>query len=169
MGRKAPDTDILVPADTLKAAGAEVHHVSRGGEATYHGPGQLVGYTIINLYHHQRRLRLFIERMEEALIRFLDRHYGIQAHRDESHRGVWVGEEKIAAIGIAVTRGITMHGFALNVNPDMSHFRWIVPCGIRDRGVTSLARLNGEYDDMETVKSQVVDAFVEVYGYTLVR
>ena len=169
MGRKARDSDILVPMETLRAAGAEVHRVTRGGEATYHGPGQLVGYTIINLYHHQRKLRLFIERMEEVFIRLLDRHYGIAAHRDDEHRGVWVGDEKIAAIGISVSRGITMHGFAFNVDPDLSHFNWIVPCGIRDRGVTSLARLSGSPPDPKKVKDQVVETFGEVYGYTLER
>ena len=168
LGRKAPDSDILVPIETLQAAGAQVHRVTRGGEATYHGPGQIIGYMIINLYQHQRKLRLFIERMEEIFIRLLDRHYGIAAHRDLEHRGVWVGNEKIAAIGISVTHRITMHGFAFNVAPDLSHFDWIVPCGIRNRGVTSLARLSGSTPDIEVVKKQVVDAFCEVYGYTLV-
>ena len=168
LGRKAPDSDVLVPIETLHAAGAEIHRVTRGGEATYHGPGQIVGYTIINLYQHQRKLRLFIERMEEVFIQLLDRHYGISAHRDPEHRGVWVGNEKIAAIGIAVTRGITMHGFAFNVAPDLSHFGWIIPCGIRDRGVTSLSRLTASAPDIDIVKGQVVDAFCEVYGYTLV-
>ena len=106
--------------------------------------------------------------MEEVFVQLLDRHYGISAHRDLEHRGVWVGNEKIAAIGIAVTRGITMHGFAFNVAPDLSHFDWIIPCGIRDRGVTSLSRLTASAPDIDVVKGQVVDAFCEVYGYTLV-
>ncbi|MBU8914396.1 MAG: lipoyl(octanoyl) transferase LipB [Spirochaetales bacterium] len=168
LGRKAPDSDVLVPIETLHAAGAEIHRVTRGGEATYHGPGQIVGYTIINLYQHQRKLRLFIERMEEVFIRLLERHYDIAAHRDPGHRGVWVGNKKIAAIGIAVTHRITMHGFAFNVAPDLSHFDWIVPCGIRDRGVTSLSRLTASAPDIDIVKGQIVDTFCEVYGYTLV-
>ncbi len=167
LGRKALDSDILVPVGTIHAAGAEIHRVTRGGEATYHGPGQLVGYTIINLYQHQRRIRLFIERMEEVFIRLLDRHYGIAAHRDPEHRGVWVGNGKITAIGIAVTHRITMHGFAFNVAPDLSHFDWIIPCGIRDRGVTSLACLTDSTPDKALVKKQVVDVFCEVYGYAL--
>jgi lipoyl(octanoyl) transferase len=165
LGRKAPDSDILVPPETLHAAGAEIHRVTRGGEATYHGPGQIVGYTIINLYQHQRKLRLFIERMEEVFIRLLGRHYQIVAHRDEEHRGVWVGDEKITAIGIAVSRRTTMHGFAFNVSPDLSHFDWIIPCGITDRGVTSLARLTGSTPDIEEVKKQIVETFCEVYDY----
>lgn len=165
MGRSASDADILVPRETLERAGAEIHRITRGGEATYHGPGQIVGYAIINLYNHQRKLRLFVERMEEVFIRLLHQHYGIAAGRDDEHRGVWVGDEKITAIGIAVTRAITMHGFAFNVNPDLSHFEWIIPCGIRDKGVTSLARLIGRAPKVDLVKEQVVESFCEVYGY----
>ncbi len=165
MGRKATETDIVAPRAELAAAGVEIHRITRGGEATYHGPGQIVGYAIIDLSAHQRKVRLFVERMEEVFVRLLDRHYGIEAHRDEEHRGVWVGNEKITAIGIAITRGITMHGFAFNVSPDLSHFSWIVPCGIRDRGVTSLHELTGTTLDLETVKHQVVESFRSVYGY----
>lgn len=167
MGRKAEDGDILAPRGDLEAGGVEIHRITRGGEATYHGPGQIVGYMIINLYNHQRKLRLFVERIEEVFIRLLDRYYGIPAERNEEHRGVWVGDRKIAAIGISVTRAITMHGFAFNVAPDLSHFTWIVPCGIRDKGVTSLEELLGETPDIEVVKSQVVEAFCDVYGYEL--
>ena len=167
MGRKAPESDILASPELLRASGAEVHRITRGGEATYHGPGQLVGYTIFNLYQHDRKLRLFIERMEEVFIRVLARHYGIEAARDDEHRGVWVGDEKITAIGIAVSHRITMHGFAFNVAPDLSHFDWIVPCGIRDRGVTSIEKLTGTVPEMTVVKQQVIDAICEVYGYTL--
>lgn len=165
MGRKATDADILVPRADLEAAGVEIHRITRGGEATYHGPGQIVGYAIINLYNHQRKLRLFVERMEEVFIRLLAEHYAITAGRDDEHRGVWVGDRKITAIGIAVTRAITMHGFAFNVCPDLSHFDWIVPCGIRDRGVTSLEAELGRRPDWGTVKQRVVSSFREVYGY----
>ncbi len=169
MGRKATDADILADERVLNAAGATVHRITRGGEATYHGPGQIVGYAIINLYNHQRKLRQFVERMEEVFIRLLAEEYGISAGRDPVHRGVWVGNEKITAIGIAVSRAITMHGFAFNADPDLSHFNWIIPCGIRDKGVTSLGKLlkaRGEsLPDMETIKQQVVRAFCAVYGY----
>jgi lipoyl(octanoyl) transferase len=165
MGRKAPDSDILVPMGDLEQQGVEVHRITRGGEATYHGPGQIVGYTIINLYNHQRQLRRFIENMEEVFIRVLGSEYGITAGRDDEHRGVWVGSEKITAIGIAVSRAITMHGFAFNVQPDLSHFDWIVPCGIRDRGVTSLEKLLGHRVDFELAKRQVARTFCEVFGY----
>ena len=165
MGRSATDADILMPRAELERAGVEIHRITRGGEATYHGPGQIVGYAIINLYNHQRKLRLFVERMEEVFIRLLAKHYGITAGRDDEHRGVWVGDSKITAIGIAVTRAITMHGFAFNVAPNLAHFNWIIPCGLRDRGVTSLERLLGRTPDYETVKQQVVESFCEVYGY----
>jgi lipoyl(octanoyl) transferase len=170
MGRKATEEDILVDASVLAAAGASVHRITRGGEATYHGPGQIVGYAIINLYNHQRKLRQFVEKMEEVFIELLQDEYDIHAGRHPVHRGVWIGEEKITAIGIAVSRAITMHGFAFNVAPDLSHFSWIVPCGIRDKGVTSLEMLlkagGKPMPDMETVKTQVVKHFCSVYGYT---
>ncbi|MFP4375613.1 MAG: lipoyl(octanoyl) transferase LipB [Spirochaetales bacterium] len=169
MGRKATEKDILVPNGVLEAAGAEVHRITRGGEATYHGPGQIVGYAIINLYNHQRKLRQFVERMEEVFIHLLGEHYGIEAGRDDVHRGVWVGDEKVTAIGIAVTRAITMHGFAFNVAVDLSHFGWIIPCGIRDKGVTSLeqllSRAGKELPPMDVVKKQVVESFCYIYGY----
>jgi len=165
MGRKATDDDILADRDVLESEGVSIFRITRGGEATYHGPGQVVGYTIINLYQQQRKLRLFIERMEEVFIRLLDRHYSIAAHRDPEHRGVWVGDKKIVAIGIAVNRGVTMHGFAFNVSPNLTHFGWIVPCGIRDRGVTSLEQQTGTMVSLDSVKSQVIAIFREVYGY----
>ena len=165
LGRSASDADILLSRSELNRLGVEVHRVTRGGEATYHGPGQLVGYPIVNLYAHQRKLKLFVDRMEEVFVRLLGEHYGIAAGRDDRHRGVWVGDRKITAIGISVVRSITMHGFAFNVAPDLSHFGWIVPCGITDRGVTSLEQLTGSRPDPEVVKRQVVRAFCDVYGY----
>lgn len=169
MGRKATSDDILVADAVLDQAGATVHRITRGGEATYHGPGQIVGYAIINLYNHQRKLRKFVERMEEVFIELLADEYGLEAGRDPVHRGVWTGDEKITAIGIAVSRAITMHGFAFNVDPDLSHFSWIVPCGIRDKGVTSLRALleaqGRTLPPMEAVKEQVVKHFCSVYGY----
>ena len=167
MGRSAGDGDILLPREELERLGVQIHRITRGGEATYHGPGQLVGYPIVNLYNHQRKLRLFVDRLEEVFIRVLADHYSIEASRDDAHRGVWVGREKIAAVGISISRAVTMHGFAFNVAPDLSHFDWIVPCGIRDRGVTSLERILGRAPDMELVKEQVVRSFCSVYGYRL--
>ncbi|TVQ35286.1 MAG: lipoyl(octanoyl) transferase LipB [Spirochaetaceae bacterium] len=165
MGRSALDSDILAPADELERAGATLHRISRGGETTYHGPGQLVGYIIANLYEHQRRLKRFIGNLEQVFIDLLAERYSVSAGRDEHHRGVWVRDEKIAAIGIAVNRGITMHGFAFNVHTDLSHFGWIVACGITDRGQTSLERLTGRTVSLSEAGSAVVEAFGRVFGY----
>lgn len=168
MGKSAKKTDILAEPSILDAAGATVHVINRGGEVTYHGPGQLVGYIIANLYQHDRKLRRFIENLEDVFVRLLDEDYGITAGRDEEHRGVWVGDEKITAIGIAVKNKVTMHGFAFNVNPDLSHFDWIVPCGIRDRGQTSLQKLTGARQDLSVTKRQVARQFGSVFGYATV-
>ncbi|MFP4432382.1 MAG: lipoyl(octanoyl) transferase LipB [Spirochaetaceae bacterium] len=169
MGKSAVEADILSSREDLTAAGATVHYIERGGETTYHGPGQLVGYVIFHLYQHQRKLKKFVENLEEVFIRLLAADFGIEAGRDPEHRGVWVGKEKIAAIGIAVKEAVTMHGFAFNVAPDLSHFNWIVPCGIRDRGQTSLERLLGHTPNPEMVKDAVAESFAEVFGYEEIR
>lgn len=168
MGRSAVDSDILAPTQELERAGARVFHITRGGETTYHGPGQLVGYVIANLYEHQRQLKRFIRNLEQVFIRLLDDEYSITAGRDEEHRGVWVGSEKITAIGIAVSRGITMHGFAFNVSTDLSHFGWIIPCGIPDRGQTSVNALTGRHVSLADASDAVVRAFQPVFGYSSV-
>ncbi len=165
MGRSAVDTDILATSEQLVGAGASVERIERGGETTYHGPGQLVGYVIIDLHRHLRSLKKFVHLLEEVFITVLARHYGITAGRDPEHRGVWVGNEKVTAIGIAVKQRITFHGFAFNVNTDLSHFNWIVPCGITDRGQTSLEALTGERHDMETIKRQTTEVLGEVFGF----
>jgi lipoyl(octanoyl) transferase len=169
MGKSAVEADILASREDLTAAGATVHYIERGGETTYHGPGQLVGYVIFHLYQHQRKLKKFVENLEEVFIRLLAADFGVEAGRDPEHRGVWVGNEKIAAIGIAVKEAVTMHGFAFNVAPDLSHFNWIIPCGIRDRGQTSLERLLGHTPNPEMVKDAVAESFAEVFGYDEIR
>lgn len=165
LGRSAQESDILASRQLLDENGVKVRRISRGGEATYHGPGQIVGYTIINLYNHQRQLRRFIERLEQVFVDLLADSFGLDAAGSSEHRGVWVVNEKITAIGIAVSRGITMHGFAFNVDPVLEHFDWIVPCGIRDRGVTSLSRALGHAVDAEAVKLLLIEQFCRVFGY----
>ena len=169
MGRSAVDSDILAPADELERAGATLHRITRGGETTYHGPGQLVGYIIANLYEHQRQLKRFIRNLEQVFIELLAEHYAISAGRDEEHRGVWVGNEKITAVGIAVNRSITMHGFAFNVHTNLSHFGWIVACGITDRGQTSLQRLIGRKVSLAEAGDAVTQSFQTVFGYEAVE
>ncbi|HXH81979.1 MAG TPA: lipoyl(octanoyl) transferase LipB, partial [Candidatus Tectomicrobia bacterium] len=143
LGRRASRADILVDATLLVARGVAVYETNRGGLVTYHGPGQLVGYAICDL----RALTggdvvRYVTGLEETVIRVLAG-YAITGERDPAHRGVWVGNAKIAAVGVAISRGVTMHGFALNVQPDLAAFGWIRPCGIADRGVTSMVALLG--------------------------
>ncbi|MEQ2130635.1 lipoyl(octanoyl) transferase LipB [Caldanaerobacter subterraneus KAk] len=154
------DEDILVPIDYIKEK-AELYKVERGGKITFHGPGQVVAYPIFNLAKWQKDVHLFVHNLEEAVIRLL-REYGIIAGRKEKYTGVWVGDEKICAIGIAVKRWITWHGIALNVNTDLSYFGLINACGIREFGVTSMKKLGIEVE-IEEVMDRLVDKFEEVF------
>jgi lipoyl(octanoyl) transferase len=170
LGRAAHREHLLASPETLQQAGATVIETDRGGDITYHGPGQLVGYPILNLQQppHLPDLHRYLRLLEEVLIRTLA-DFGIPAARFPGYTGVWVEREtpqprKIAAIGIKTTRWITQHGFALNVNPDLTQFDWIVPCGIRDYGVTSLAELLGKPLPLEAVIPPVVHYFGEVFN-----
>jgi lipoic acid synthetase len=148
------------------SVGAALVHADRGGDVTYHGPGQLVGYPIISLAEWragQRDVVAYVRKLEDVLIAVCA-DFGITAERSAGYTGVWVGDEKIAAIGVRVSRGRTRHGFALNVDPDLSMFEHIVPCGIRDRGVTSMARVLGSSVEMKAVVDRVVDRFAEAFA-----
>lgn len=166
MGRSAVEADILLSPEEREARGVTVEWIERGGETTYHGPGQLVGYLILDLRQHLRSIRKFVYLLEEVFVQVLDEHYHITAHRDEEHRGVWVQHEKITALGIAMRERITYHGFAFNVTTDVTHYDWIVPCGITDRGQTSLQLLTGTTPEMALVKEQVAAKVAEVFGFT---
>jgi lipoyl(octanoyl) transferase len=154
---------ILAPAETLTALDVAVHETGRGGDITYHGPGQIVGYPIIDLKPDRCDVHRYVRDLEEVLIRVAADH-GIQAGRLPGLTGVWVGREKLAAIGVRIARWITSHGFALNVTTDLEFFKLIVPCGIGDHGVTSLAELLGRPLDLRIVEDQVVDHFSEVFA-----
>lgn len=158
---------IVATDDELRAAGVSVHDAGRGGDVTYHGPGQLVGYPIFDLRPDRCDVHRYVRDLEEALIVALAQ-VGIQATRVAGLSGVWVGEagreEKIAAIGVRISRWVTSHGFALNVAPDLEHFRLIVPCGIADRGVTSIERVLGYRPPDQDVESAVVDGVRAVFG-----
>ncbi|MBW4623828.1 MAG: lipoyl(octanoyl) transferase LipB [Cyanosarcina radialis HA8281-LM2] len=145
---------------------AEVYRVERGGEVTYHCLGQLVGYPILNLRRYQTDLHWYLRQLEEVLIRVLAI-YGLQGERVPGLTGVWLEGGKVAAIGIKVSRWITMHGFALNVCPDLSGFQQIVPCGIVDKPVASLAQFVPEID-LAVVRQQVAAAFAEVFNVRLI-
>lgn len=145
---------------------AELHRVERGGEVTYHCPGQLVGYPILNLRRHQQDLHWYLRQLEELIIRVLAV-YGVKGERIAGLTGVWIADKKVAAIGIKVSRWITMHGFAINVCPDLEGFEHIVPCGISDRAVGRLIEFIPTVT-LEDVRSQVQKAFAEVFGVELV-
>jgi lipoyl(octanoyl) transferase len=160
-------TNVVASADVLAREGVEIFDTGRGGDVTYHGPGQLVGYPIVDLRPDRQDVHRYVRDLEEALIVAIAR-FGITGTRVPGLSGVWVGErdreEKIAAIGVRISRWITSHGFALNVNTDLRHFQLIVPCGIADRGVTSIARVLGRAVAMADVEDAVVDGFREVFG-----
>jgi len=164
LGRGASAAHVTASRERLAAEGIEVHESSRGGDVTYHGPGQLVGYPIMRLDLHGRDVRRYLRDLEEVLIRVLAR-FGLEGRRAEGMTGVWVGGEKVAAIGVAIRRWVTWHGVALNVCPNLDHFGLIVPCGIRGRGVTSLARLLGRPMTVAEAKPHLVECTVEVFGF----
>jgi lipoate-protein ligase B len=139
MGRRSQDSEILAPHSFLREKGISVHRVERGGLITYHGPGQLVGYTLFQLAKLRITPGELVNGLEEAIIKTLGS-FGIAGNRKECYRGVWVGDEKIASLGIAIRGGVSFHGFALNYNPDLSHFDLIHPCGLHGVHMTSMAR-----------------------------
>jgi lipoyl synthase len=153
------------------SVGADLVEADRGGDVTYHGPGQLVGYPVIGLgewHAGQRDVVAYVRRIEQVLIAVLA-DFGVEGTTFAGYTGVWVGDEKVAAIGVRVARGRTRHGFALNVDPDLAMFGHIVPCGIPDRGVTSMTRLLGAPVEMQSVVDSVVDRFAERFGYASVE
>jgi len=154
---------ILATADTLTSRGVEIHETGRGGDVTYHGPGQLVGYPIIDLRPDRCDVHRYVRDLEEVLIRTAS-DYGVVAQRVKGLTGVWVGQEKLAAIGVRIGRWITSHGFALNVTTDLEYFALIVPCGIADRGVTSLERLLGRTVELEDVEDHLIGHFCNVFS-----
>ena len=160
-------TNVVASPDELARQGVEVFETGRGGDVTYHGPGQLVGYPILDLSPHRRDVHRYVRDLEEALIRAVGA-FGIEAHRVSGLTGIWAGspgrEEKLAAIGVRISRWITSHGFALNVAPDLRHFQLIVPCGIVDRGVTSMEQLLGRPVPMSEVEDAVAGAMAEVFA-----
>lgn len=167
LGRGADDADLLTDIPTLTERGLTVVRTDRGGEITYHAPGQIVGYPILDLRAHGQDLHRYLRDLEEVLIRALD-DFGLRGERISGLTGVWVDGAKIAAIGIKVSRWVSTHGFALNIHPDLSPMRRdFVPCGIKDRGVTSLAELlPREHITRADVEPHIIAAFAEVFSVT---
>jgi lipoyl(octanoyl) transferase len=163
LGKSSDDNHLLASENELKSSGIEVFHIDRGGDVTYHGPGQIVGYPILDLNNYFHDIHRYMRNLEEVIIRTLSR-FGILGVREEGMTGVWVNGEKIAALGVKVSRWVTMHGFALNVNTDLTKFDRIIPCGIFHKGVTSIQQLLGREIEMKSVRDAIVDSFSEVFG-----
>ena len=157
---------IIAPADRLAALGVDVFETGRGGDVTYHGPGQLVGYPIIDLDPDRRDVHRYVRDLEELMIRVCA-DYGLAADRVKGFSGAWIGDEKIGAIGVRISRWVTSHGFAFNVATDIGFFNLIVPCGIADRGVTSLQARLGRAPAMREVEDRFIDHFAGVFGRTV--
>ncbi len=166
LGRNARRENLLVSEARLAEIGAALHETDRGGDITYHGPGQLVGYPIFDLTGHRRDIAWFMRSLEEVFIGVASE-YGIKAARITGAPGVWVGNEKLVALGVHISRWVTSHGFAFNVNPDLSHFDHIVPCGLKDKGVTSLARLLGREISMGEANELTVAHVGRVFGFQM--
>ncbi len=168
IGRGGGFENILVAREALAQMGIEVAEIERGGNVTFHGPGQLVGYPILKLEGDERDLHRLLRRYEEALIAALSR-FGVEASRRPGLTGVWVGEQKIASIGVSVSRWVTFHGFALNVSTDLRWFNLINPCGLSANLMTSLDRLTGRTHSLDEVGDAVAESFARLFGRRLLR
>jgi len=164
LGKIAEKENLVSTQEQLIDLGIKVYEIDRGGDITYHGPGQIVGYPIINLSEWKEDTHQYLRGLEEVIIRTCS-DYNLEAGRNPKYTGVWIGDKKIAAIGIKVSRWITMHGFAFNVNTDLSYFSGIIPCGIKDKDVTSLKRELGNDVDLTEVKSKLANNFKIVFEY----
>jgi lipoyl(octanoyl) transferase len=156
-------SEIRASVGKLKEAGIKVFQVDRGGKATYHGPGQLVGYPILDLRRFGLGAKRYIGKMEDILLKIL-KELGVDARIDDRYPGLWVGDEKIAALGVRIQDRLTTHGFAINLDPELEHFAYIVPCGIAQRGVTSLARVRRHVPPMSELIERVVRLFGEEFS-----
>ena len=166
IGKRGEESNITISKDFLEKNGINVYEVSRGGDVTYHGPGQIVGYPVIDLKNLGRGIKDFVVAIEEVFIQLLNNEFNIPAEREEGkYTGIWIGSSKITAIGIAIKKWVSMHGFAFNINTNLDHFKWIVPCGITDREVTSLDKLTGQHNDYELLRKMTAEYFVKVFGY----
>ena len=168
LGRFKGEEDIIVPRELLTQEGMAVFHTNRGGSVTYHGPGQLIGYPVMNLKERGLGVRQYIWNLEEVVIMFLHT-IGIRGHRVAAHRGVWVGDKKICSVGVNINRDISTHGFALNVSNDLHYFHYIRPCGLTSEVMTSVSELSGCSVEVENVVSDTVHCFSEVFGSSCKR
>ena len=172
LGRNANESNVIAAPELLKQIGIDVFRVERGGDVTYHGPGQLVGYPILDLHNFRLDVGWFVRSMEEMLMRAL-RDFDICGKRIEKLVGVWLdtptGEAKVVQIGARIEQWITYHGFALNVDPNLAHFDFIVPCGISDKAVTSMTCILNRPLDMRAVRERVAARFGEVFDAEMIE
>jgi lipoyl(octanoyl) transferase len=168
MGRSAKEQHIIAAPEVLAARGISVHEVGRGGDATYHGPGQLVAYPIIDLKPDRRDVRKYMWSLEETMIRTCA-DFGLSADRVEGLNGAWIGDRKVGAVGVRISRWVTMHGLALNADSDLTHFDLIVPCGIRDKTVTSLSSELGRTVGVPEVLDPLARNFAQLYDAEVER
>jgi lipoyl(octanoyl) transferase len=166
LGRNARAQNVLFPVEQLRERGFDVHEAGRGGDVTYHGPGQVVGYPILELPTDRRDVHRYVRDLEEVMIRTCVA-YGVPAGRKAGLTGCWVGESKVGAIGVRISRWVTSHGFALNVREEaLAPFRLIVPCGIRDKGVVALEQAAGRPLSFQDVMDRLAGHLAEVFGYS---
>lgn len=168
LGKVADKNNLVGSEEYLAEKNIKVYDIDRGGDITYHGPGQIVGYPIINLNEWSKDTHKYLRALEEIIIQTCEE-YGLTGTRNSAYTGVWIKDRKIAAIGIKVSRWITMHGFAFNINTDLALFNGIVPCGIKEKGVTSLSKENGNQIDIQEVKQKILKHFFEFFNYSLVE
>ncbi len=163
VGKSGRLDNVLISRERLTQEGISLFFVDRGGDVTYHGPGQIVCYPILDLRKRKKDLHLYVHNIEEVLLRTL-RDFSIYGDRDESHPGVWINEEEIAAIGLSVRRWVSMHGFALNINPNLEHFSFINPCGLSNRRVTSMSKLLGSKVSTKEVGERLIFHFHDIFN-----
>jgi len=168
LGRQAKKEEVLVSKSYLSERRISLFQIERGGKATFHGPGQLVAYPIINLALNEKDLHKYLRNLEETVIRLLKK-VGVKGERKERYTGVWVKDKKIASIGIAIKKWVTYHGLALNVNVDLSYFSLIFPCGMDNKKVTSLREIFSYPVEMDKVKKLFIKSFCEVFDYSKYR
>lgn len=165
LGRNNDDSNVIVSREHLNFLGIELVKASRGGDVTYHGEGQIVGYPIVDLRSLGMGIKEFVDKLEEVFIQLLRDKFNIDAVRDPVNKGVWIENNKITAIGLSVKHGVTMHGFAFNANTNLSHFDLIVPCGITGKGVTSIEKLIGQKANYNELYNEVLDYYCKIFKY----
>lgn len=168
LGKTADKENLIGDDNYLAQNNISVYNIDRGGDITYHGPGQIVGYPIINLTNWIQDTHKYLRAIEEIIIKVCGT-YGLKASRVENYTGVWIDDRKICAIGIKLSRWITMHGFAFNVNTDLKLFNGIIPCGISDKDVTSLNRELNKEINLSEVKERILHQFIEIFNYNQIE